>query len=174
LPRKQADLIFTLVLLAVVGWMVWEATGWGYRARLFPLAVGIPAVALAFLQLALLLKPLATQRGFTAIADRPTRGVARRSLQMVGWVLAIAVGIVLLGFELAAGLFPFLFLYFAAHERLRTSLAIALLTYVAFYLLFDRALLIQFPPGTLSEALGLDKPLDHYVLDPLANLVQTR
>ena len=68
----------------------------------------------------------------------------------------------------------FLFLRFASHERLRTSLLIALATYLSFYILFDRALFIPFPPGTVAETLGLTKPLDHYLLDPLADLLQRR
>ena len=101
--------------------------------------------------------------------------VARaRSLHMVGWVVGIAIGIVVLGFELGAGLLTFLFLRFASHERLRTSLLIALATYLSFYVLFDRALFIPFPPGTVADTLGLDKPLDHYLLDPVASLIQNR
>jgi hypothetical protein len=167
--------IFSLAVVAVVGWMVWQAGNWGYRARLFPTVVGIPAIGLALLQLGLLLKPSNAQRGFSIAPEAPTPGVARaRSLQMVGWVLAIAIGILLLGFELAAGMLTFLFLRFAAHERLRTSLAIALVTYLSFYVLFDRALLVPFPPGALAESLGLTKPLDHFLLDAAVSLIPNR
>ncbi|HYY89733.1 MAG TPA: hypothetical protein VFA49_13120, partial [Chloroflexota bacterium] len=61
MSRKQADLIFSVVLLAVVGWMVWEAGKWDLRARLFPLAVGVPALGLALLQLGFLLRPTRAQ-----------------------------------------------------------------------------------------------------------------
>ena len=205
MSRKQADLIFSLVLLGVVSWMVWEAGKWDLRARLFPVAVGVPAIGLALLQVAFLLKP-AVSRARTATLDRATPETAHgstdvvmaeamerafgpgsaseaetavapevaraRTLHMVGWVVAIAVGIVLLGFELGAAVLTFLFLRFASHERLRTSLLIALATYLSFYLLFDRALFIPFPPGTVADVLGLEKPLDHYLLDPLATLIQ--
>jgi glucose dehydrogenase len=134
LSRKQADLIFSLALLALIAWMVWEAGKWDLRARLFPLAVGVPAIVLALVQLAFLLKPAQT-RSTASAPDRSTpeagpaaaapapgatgvvmaeaierafgpgsasqaeeaveKSVARaRALQMVGWVLAIAVGIV--------------------------------------------------------------------------------
>ena len=204
MSRKQADLIFSLVLLGVVSWMVWEAGKWDLRARLFPVAVGVPAIGLALLQVAFLLKP-AISRARAAAPDRSTPEAAggtgvvvaeaierafgpgsasdaeaavapevarTRTLHMVGWVLAISVGIVVLGFELGAAVLTFLFLRFASHERLRTSLLIALATYLSFYVLFDRALFIPFPPGTLADILGLEKPLDHYVLDPLASLIQ--
>ena len=93
---------------------------------------------------------------------------------MVGWVLATAIGIVLLGFELGAALATFLFLRFASGERVRTSFAIALVTYASFYLVFDRALLVPFPPGTLADTLGLDTPFDHFLLNALVSLIKTR
>ena len=178
MSRKQADLVFSLVLLVVVAWMVWEAGKWDLRARLFPVAVGLPAIGLALLQLGLLLKPsgsraaVAAPESATLEDSIPPEVVRTRSLHMVGWVLAITLGIVLLGFELGAGLLTFAFLRFAAHERLRTSLLIALATYLSFYIVFDRALFIPFPPGAVAETVGLSKPIDHYVMDPVASLIQ--
>jgi Tripartite tricarboxylate transporter TctB family len=210
LSRKQADLIFSLVLLVVIGWMVWEAGKWDLRARLFPIAVGVPAIGLALLQLGFLVKPSfrrarpktpeqetpdaaapppgstgvvvaeAIERAFGPASPGETEAaippeVARaRSLHMVGWILAITLGIVLVGFELGAGVLTFLFLRFASHERLRTSVVLALATYLSFYVIFDRALVIPFPPGAIADAFSLDKPLDHYVLDPIADRIQNR
>jgi Tripartite tricarboxylate transporter TctB family len=205
LSRKQADLIFSLALLVVVSWMVWEAGKWDLRARLFPVAVGVPAIGLALLQLGFLLKP-AVSRARGGVPNRAAPEAApgatdvvmaeamerafgpgsaseaeasvdpalarTRTLHMVAWVLAITVGIVALGFELGAAVLTFLFLRFASHERLRTSILIALATYLSFYILFDRALFIPFPPGALADTIGLEKPLDHYLVDPLASLIQ--
>jgi hypothetical protein len=92
---------------------------------------------------------------------------------MVGWILGITLAIVLLGFELGATLLTFLFLRLAAHERLRTSVAIAVATYLFFYIVFDRALYIPFPPGAVADLFGL-KPLDHYLADPIADFIQNR
>ena len=50
--QKRADLVFSLILLLVVGWMVWQATGWEPRARLFPLATGVVALVAAVGQVA--------------------------------------------------------------------------------------------------------------------------
>jgi hypothetical protein len=202
LSRKQVDLIFSLVLLGVVSWMVWEAGKWDLRARLFPVAVGVPAIGLALLQIAFLLKP-AVARARTARADHSTPETAHgstdvvmaeamerafgpgsaseaeatvapevaraRTLHMVAWVVGIAVGIVL-----GAAVLTFLFLRFASRESLRTSILIAVATYLAFYVLFDRALFIPFPPGTIADLLGLEKPLDHYLVDPVVSLIQNR
>jgi tripartite tricarboxylate transporter TctB family protein len=213
LSRKQADLIFSILLLALVSWMVWEAGKWDLRARLFPVAVGVPAIGLALLQLGFLLRPAigrqhlampehsAPETGPETVPPAPgptgvivaeaiehafgagsaseaeaaiPEDVARaRTLHMVGWVLAITLGIVLLGFELGAALLTFLFLHFASRERLRTSILIAVGTYLSFYILFDRLLFIPFPAGAVGDALG-GVPLDHRLMDPIADFIQRR
>jgi hypothetical protein len=203
-----------VVLLAVVGWMVWEAGKWDLRARLFPLAVGVPALGLALLQLGFLLRPTRAQTPAARVVDDPEIAgqkpgnppardgslavveqamesafgagsaaeaesaipkdvVHSRTREMIAWILAITAGIVLFGFELGAALLTFLFLHVASRERLRTSILIALATYFSFYILFDRALFIPFPPGVVADFFGT-KPFDHYLMDPIADLIQNR
>lgn len=66
--RRQADLLVgVLILLLVVG-MVLGARDWDNRARLFPLAIGFPAIALSLLQIGLALRNLARERRTHAIA----------------------------------------------------------------------------------------------------------
>jgi hypothetical protein len=220
LYRKQADLIFSLVLLAIVAWMTWEAQKWDRRASLFPLAIGVPATLFCVLQLgfavrALLAAPAAraaaspvtpaaaaavvdgaatterTSRADEVVADAvqqafgagsnfeaeevlPDDVVRKRTAQIVGWILIITLGIVVLGFELGSAAISFAFLRLAAHEKLRLSIIISVLTYLFFYVVFDRALNIPFPPGVLAEMLGRGEPLDHLLLDPIADLIQNR
>jgi hypothetical protein len=97
--------------------------------------------------------------------------VRRRTLEMSAWIVGITVGIVVLGFELGAAVVSFAFLRFPGKETIRTSLVVALLTYLFFYTVFDRALNIPFPSGTLSDVMGLTEPLDHYAMDPIVNLL---
>ncbi|HEV7665496.1 MAG TPA: tripartite tricarboxylate transporter TctB family protein [Chloroflexota bacterium] len=208
MSRKQADLIFSLVLLAIVGWMTWEAQKWDRRAGLFPAAIGIPATILCLLQLgfatrALLLAPAAPSvvepqavgaaaggaDGVVAQAVEQAFGAGsefeaeeaipqdvsrRRTRQMVMWILIITAGIVVFGFELGSAIISFAFLRLAAHEKVRLSLIISLLTYLFFYIVFDRALSIPFPAGLLAEALGRGEPLDHALFNPIADLIQNR
>jgi hypothetical protein len=173
--RKRADLSFAIALLALVTWMAWEASHWANGARLFPVVVAIPTIGLALLQVGILLKPSGARDTFAAAADAGSAATPRaRGLTMVGWVLAMAVSSAVLGFELAAGLLTFLFLRVACYERVRTSLTIALVAYLTLYALFERALFVPFPPGSLAEVLGLDEPLDHYLLDRFAALIQNQ
>jgi hypothetical protein len=154
LSRKQADLIVSITLIAIIGWMVWEARAWDPRARLFPLAIGIPAFCVALLQLgistrALRRVDLATRSaGGGSLEAEPHD--SQRTRQMIAWILAMAAGIVLLGFEIGSALLTFAFLRFAARERVWLSLTLAIATFLFFYVVFDRGLNIPFPPGLLT------------------------
>ena len=155
--------------------MVWEASQWGNRARLFPVSVALPTLGLALLQVGVLLRTRKARDAVAAGVAGPSADTARsRGVHIVAWVLAMALASVVLGFELAAGLVTFVFLRVACHERARTSFTAGLVMYLIFYGLFDRALLVPFPAGSLAQVLGLDEPLDHHLLDPLAALMQTR
>ena len=75
---------------------------------------------------------------------------SQRTRQMIAWILAMAAGIVLLGFEIGSALLTFAFLRFAARERVWLSLTLAIATFLFFYVVFDRGLNIPFPPGLLT------------------------
>jgi hypothetical protein len=214
LSRKQADLIFSLVLLGIVTWMTWEATHWDKRAGLFPLSVGIPAVALCVLQLVFAIRGAILERRHAAMPvvvpataagapeagpvssggvmaeaieqafgagsaaeaeeDIPPAVVRRRTIEMSAWIIGIALGILVFGFELGAALLSFAFLRWGAKEKVRISLVIAVFTYLFFYVVFDRSLNIPFPEGWLADAVGQTQPLDHFIVDPIANFIQNR
>jgi hypothetical protein len=154
LSRKQADLIVSLAITAIIAWMVWDARGWDARARLFPVAIGIPALCVALLQVGL--ATLALRRvGLAKVAMsggslEAEPELSQRIRQMIAWILAMAAGIVLLGFEVGSAILTFAFLRFAARERVWLSFTLAVLTFLFFYLLFDRGLNIPFPPGLLT------------------------
>jgi hypothetical protein len=183
--------------------MIWEAQQWDARARLFPVAIGIPAAVIALVQVVFALRSL--RAPLAAAADTAPQDVSgsdvviaeavehafgqgstmaqeenlapaivrRRTLEMVGWILGITASIVLLGFELGAGLMSLVFLRMRGHESWRVALCIALATYLFFYVIFDRALNIPLPNGAIADALGLNA-LDHYVMDPIADFVLHR
>jgi hypothetical protein len=191
------------VLLAIIASMVWQARNWDARASLFPLAIGIPALVIAILQLGFAARTLrapaasapspAPARSSVGASDSviadggehvsgvdsllvveddiPPSVVRRRTLEMVSWILAIAAGIVLLGFELGSATLSLVFLRVRAHESWRTSVIIAVTTYLFFYVIFDRAVGIPFPNGAIADAFGLNA-FDHYLMDPLADLIQ--
>jgi tripartite tricarboxylate transporter TctB family protein len=157
LSRTQIDLVVSVVVLAVITWMVWEARQWDVRARLFPLAVGIPAVGVALLQVGFAVRGLRTASGSPIVADAlsgvpivPDATAGARTRQMVAWILGITAAIVLFGFEVGSALITFAFLRYAARERIVLSLIISVITYASFLVVFDRALNIPMPPGLLT------------------------
>ena len=104
-------------------------------------------------------------------ADLPEAIVRRRTTLMVLWILGITAGVVVFGFELGSALATVAFLHFGARERLRVSVGIGVATYLFFYVLFDRGLHVPLPAGALADALGL-RPLDHYLVDPVAQFIE--
>ncbi len=219
MSRKKADLIFSILILAIAVWMVWEARDWGFRARLFPWAIGYPAIGLALLQLGFAIRHAlapapqpetqraavarpgaprpdeleAIQRGPDAAVveaavesafgpgseaaeeeeELPPELVRRRVIQMTAWILAFAVGVVLLGFKVSSALTTFAFLRFGAHETWKTTFWLALGTYLFFFLVFDYSLSIPLPPGWVAESLGLQS-FDSYLTDPVIRLITRR
>jgi hypothetical protein len=229
LSRKKADLVFSALLLLLAVSMVWTARDWAFRARLFPWTIGIPAIALALLQMVFAVRnvlrfsgevaaasdsgPVAPSASHSASSGRgsgqaagqvdgapePDRAVVasavegafgagseategdelppevvwRRTFGMSAWIMLFAVTVVLLGFKVSAGLATLAFLRFAAREKWKTTLLISLGTFLLFYLAFDYALNIPFPPGWIPEALGLQS-FDSYLTDPVIRLVGGR
>lgn len=53
MSRARNDILISAFLVLLLAWVVWEARGWPFRARLFPWAIGFPALALALVQFGL-------------------------------------------------------------------------------------------------------------------------
>jgi hypothetical protein len=56
--RKTWNLVFSVVVVFIIGWMLWEARDWSFRARLFPWTIGWPALGLAIFQVFLAARSL--------------------------------------------------------------------------------------------------------------------
>jgi hypothetical protein len=97
----------------------------------------------------------------------------RRTIQMSLWILAFAFSTVLLGFRLGAGLTTFAFLRWGAHESWKTTILIAVATYLSFWLIFDVGLNTPFPAGILADALNVDA-FDSVITDPIKRLITSR
>ncbi|MBI4493257.1 MAG: tripartite tricarboxylate transporter TctB family protein [Chloroflexi bacterium] len=86
MSRKKADLVFSIFIVLMLVWMVWDGRGWELKARLFPWTIGLPAIALALLQLGLavrgVLKPEPQAEGGGAAAQ-PSRPIALEAAEAV-------------------------------------------------------------------------------------------
>jgi hypothetical protein len=154
---------FALCFVLVFAYVLWEAFfGYGEtfrRARLFPLAIGIPSLALALVVLVLEIRGRAAPPAPAAAADElgpplEPAVVRRRTAAMMGWVVGFFLGIWLLGFTLAVPILTCAYLKLGAGERWPTTLLLTGASFAFFFGVFDYGLHIPFPEGVLFEWLG--------------------
>ena len=157
--RFSRGAIFSASIVVLLGLALWQSRNFGYRAGLFPWAIGFPVLALAIVQLGKELlgfkeKPRATEFGPGVGPAISPELAYRRTLAILGWTIGFFVGIWLLGFSLAVPTTIILYLKFAK-EKWPITLALALVAWLFFYGLFDYALHVPFPDGQLFLWLGL-------------------
>jgi len=156
--RSGAGLAFTLLIVAVLAAALWQSRNFGFRAGLFPWAIGIPVLALAALLLALQLAGRQPSRtmGFAGSDLGISASEARRRTAVIlGWIAGYLVAIWLLGFTLAGALCTFLSLKIGSRERWPVSLAMTAGMAAFIYVVFVRVLHVPFPPGELWVWLGV-------------------
>ena len=156
LPTSKWEPTFSLFILLLFVYAVWEASEWGLRARLFPWSVAIPGVVLAILQLNLDFTGLFKRRApIVSKEDTETTTLeVRRTLDIVGWIVGLFMAIWLVGFSWAVPLGTFLYLKVGAREKWPISLVLTLLAWGSFYVVFVYYLHVPFPDGLIFEWLG--------------------
>jgi TctA family transporter len=160
-PRARrgldAGVAFGLAVVLLFAWALWESRGFGVRAGLFPWAVAVPML---FLAIAQVVRDLAGRgedpdRGPDEAAPGVLPAVARRrTAQIAGWIVGMFAAIWLVGFAIATPVTTFLYLKLGAREPWATSLGLSLGGFAFVYGLFERALGVPFPPGSLLVWLG--------------------
>ena len=154
---RKASIALGLAVLLVSGWGVVGALSWPWKAKLFPLVVGIPLLCLAAAELLLSFRKTEGQAEAHVAppGDVPSELALRRTVLAIGWILGFFAAIVLLGFLAAVPLFVFLYLTVQGRERWPFSALFAAAVSVLFYGLFDALLHMPFPAGWIFEWLGL-------------------
>ena len=163
---KKSQPVVTLMMLAIFAAMVAISTTYPADARFMILVVGIPAIALCLLQLALDLyrrgdpaKPqeqlspgrFAIERANLAFTGMPRDPVVRRELLIWVYFLAFIAGILLFGFRLAIPAFLIGFLRFEARAKWRTALVLGIGASVILILLFEHVLRISLHNGFVTD-----------------------
>ncbi len=169
--RRSGEVLFSILIVVVAGFVVWNSagwalralgapvagifpTGWGSRSGLFPLVIGLPTLVLAIAQLALDVRGgpagVASAESAAAALELPAAVVRQRSLLILGTILGFAVAIWLLGFLVAIPLVTLLYMK-AAGESWPLTIGLSVATIVVFYLMFVFWLNIPVPPGLLLE-----------------------
>jgi hypothetical protein len=166
---RNLDPSFWLSLLFVGVIAVWvvSATGLDWDTRLFPWAIGIPALALAVRQL------VTDWRGTTAKPDDseqqpypsvldiavdrsiPPDVMFRHTVRTLYWILTFACGIWFLGFLISIPLFIFFYLNAEAKTGKLPALMVAGLTWLFVWGLFDQTMHLAWPEAALFTLFGL-------------------
>lgn len=153
-PAQKASWhsLFTTGLIAVFVWALWESKGFGFRAGLFPWAIGYPVVVLTIVQLVFeLTGKSGGERGLEGETeiDLPQEIVRRRTAGILGWIIGFFLLIWLVGFSYAVPFTTFFYLKFSGKEKWPITIVFTAVTWAFFYGVFDYALKIPFPPGFL-------------------------
>lgn len=174
---KKTEFLFSVIIVLFLAWALWEARYWPAQSKLFPWSLGFTVLALALSQVASALRAALNESKPTGVAERvaddanPSGGtyrsasgkefippdIARRRTTMIGcWIVVFFLGISFLGFKLGSLFLTFAFLKFTAKENWTTSAALALGSYLFFWLVFDLALRVPLGSGLIGEYFGMN------------------
>ena len=168
-PRRApsgavADVVLTVLLLALFGWGFLEAAQWSFQAALFPRIVTGSAFVLAALHLVQALLRLRRRAALTSDGSADSFGEEadedaddavqlfrtagpQRWAAALGWVGGFFVLLFVGGLFVTAPVFSLLYLRFAGGRTWVFSAVYAVVTGVVLYLAFEVALGVPTPPG---------------------------
>lgn len=156
--HNKASLVLGVAIMIGSGCAVFVASGWPWKAALFPIVIGIPVFCLAAAEVLWVILGSASASPAMDLrmsSDLPARIIARRTLQAAAWMIGFFAAIALTGFPVAVPLFVFLYLRLQGRESWWKSLAFSALVWGCFYGIFDRLLHLPFPAGWIQGWLGI-------------------
>lgn len=168
MKQGRGEALFALVLLAVFLVIVLVGTGYNRKARMLPLVLGVPGVALAAAEV---VRTTARRRraeceagvaSGKAVEAHATEGAGpaggreaeerKKLLEMFGWVVLLIVMIWLFGFLVTIPIYVLAFMK-ARKERWLLSLCFAIGSWALLYWVFVLGLKIVLYPGLLFKNL---------------------
>lgn len=156
--RPQAIFSFVFVIFFIV--FVYQALEWRMQARLYPMAIGIPMLVLAVIQVILDLKGVERKQTDAAPVDFQFAQIVdpvlarKRTFNIFGWLIGFFIGIWLLGFTITIPLMVFTYLKVQSNEKWMISVILTTVAWAFFYFLFVKLLLLPFPDGMVFTWLG--------------------
>jgi hypothetical protein len=145
--KHDGRLAVSVMMLAIFAFFVGQALAFRPEARSMPLLVGIPAILLCLLQIALDLRMRSntvTQSAILLVKERP----------ITMWLLAFFLAIVGFGFAYGAPPMVAAYLYFAARERPAVVIAGGIFSIVVLSFVFERLLKVPLFEGLISAFLS--------------------
>jgi hypothetical protein len=157
---RKGRMLFCIFLVAVAAYAIYSASGWAFKTGFFPLAVSIPLLILATLQLLqeIFGKEESNQGAAVDLdfsSDVPPEVAQQRVLTTFAWIAAFILSVYLIGFPLTAPLFILAYLKFQSEVSWLCSLAMTAITWGGFYLLFQKLVHIQFETGAIQSWLDM-------------------
>jgi tripartite tricarboxylate transporter TctB family protein len=157
--RPAAIFSFLALIFFIV--FVSQAFEWRMQARLYPLAIGIPMIILAIIQVIFDLKGVESKPDDAAPVDiqfgqnvEPALAF-KRTVQIFSWFFGFFFGCWLVGFTITIPVVVFSYMYFYGKEKLMLSATLTVIAFIFYYSLFVRLLNLPFPDGMLQTWLGL-------------------
>lgn len=155
--------LFSILVLIFFCVFLYEAKDWRMQARLYPLAIGIPMLICAIIQVILDLKGVKAKQSSDGApmdfqfqqTDVSPEDVRKRTITMFSWMLGFFAAIWLVGYVIAIPLMVFGYLKFQSNEAWGLSIMLTVIAFVFFYALFVRLLNLPFPDGAVQTMLGL-------------------
>jgi TctA family transporter len=167
LPTRLGSGAFAFFMMAVMGYVVYEAKygfgSWEPRAALFPWVIGLPSFLLAvyiFIQDALrsTREVKVEEHDFMKEPEIDPIVARHRTISITCWIVGFFLAIWAFGFVAASAIATFLYLKLGAGERWAPTLAITAGAWLFFFGVFDYALQLPFPTGTIFEWVRIDLP----------------
>jgi hypothetical protein len=148
---------FTGITVLLLALALWDSRNFGYRAGLFPWAIGTPTLLLAIGQFGRDLYGRKTKKQ-SDIPELPEMEVApedakRRTISIILWTVGFFLVIWFLGFSYAVPLTMLLYLKFAANESWLMTALVTFFSWLFYWSLFEKMLNVPFPEGLLITLL---------------------
>ena len=160
--KFRPQIILSIIVVIFLAYFIYEAREWRLQARLYPLAIGIPVLLLALVQVVFDFLGIGAKKSsddtpmdfqFTQTTDSAL--TKRRTLNIFSWIFGFVIGIWLLGFSVAIPAMVFLYLKVQSREGWLLSLVLTGFAWLFLWGLFERLLRLPFPEAQLRTWLGL-------------------
>lgn len=155
--HRRTSLALALAIMALSAWGVLGALDWPWKAKLFPLVIGVPLFCLATAEALWVIfgkGDAAAAADFKLSEGQPRDVVQRRTALAAGWILGFFALILLFGFPLAVPAMVFVYLKLQGKEGWLFATAFTIAVWAFFYGLFDLLLHLHFPEGWLFAGFG--------------------
>lgn len=144
---------YTFTVIVLLSLALWQSRNFGFRAGLFPWAIGIPTLILAIAQLGRDLygkKKTAAASLIENVEEKIDPVVMQqRTIEVILWTIGFFLAIWLLGFTYAVPLTILLYLKFAGKESWLMTALVTFFAWLFYWGLFEKLLNVPFPEGLL-------------------------